>query len=43
MMTGFTDNYIKVEALYNAFMIGKCVSVELTGISESGNMTGSIN
>jgi threonylcarbamoyladenosine tRNA methylthiotransferase MtaB len=40
MMTGFTDSYIKVEADYNAFMIGKCVPVELTGIGNSGNMTG---
>ncbi len=39
-MTGFTDSYIKVEAPYNAFMIGKCVPVRLTGISKSGNMTG---
>ena len=29
MMTGFTDNYIKVEAPYNAFMIGKSVAFEL--------------
>jgi len=29
MMTGFTDNYIKVEAPYNAFMIGKTVAVVL--------------
>ena len=43
MMTGFTDHYIKVETGYNAFMIGKCVTVELTGISNSGNMTGKCN
>jgi len=40
LMTGFTDNYIKVEIPFNAFLIGKCVSVKLTGISKSGNMTG---
>jgi threonylcarbamoyladenosine tRNA methylthiotransferase MtaB len=39
MMTGFTDNYIKVETPYNALLIGKSVSVELTGIGASGNMT----
>jgi len=42
MMTGFTDSYIKVETDYNAYMIGKSVSVELTGISDSGNMIGVI-
>ena len=42
MMTGFTDHYIKVETSYNAFMIGKCVPVELTGIGSSGNMTGKV-
>ena len=40
MMTGFTDNYIKVETPYDALMIGKSVLIELTGISKSGNMTG---
>jgi len=39
-MTGFTDSYIKVEAPFNASLIGKTVSVELTGIGKSGNMTG---
>ena len=29
MMSGYTDNYIKVEVPYNALMIGKSVSVEL--------------
>ena len=42
-MTGFTDHYIKVEVPYNAFMIGKSVTVELTGISKSGNMSGRID
>ena len=42
-MTGFTDSYIKVEVPYNAFMIGKSAQVELSGISESGNMTGRIH
>ena len=41
MMTGFTENYIKVEVPYNYMMIGKSVSVELIGVSETGNMTGS--
>ena len=41
-MTGFTDNYIKVEVPYNAFLIGKSIPVELTGIGESGNVTGKI-
>ena len=42
MMTGFTENYIKVEAPYNAFVIGKSVSVELIEVCESGNMMGSL-
>ena len=42
-MTGFTDNYIKVEVPYNACLIGKSTSVELTGISKSGNMCGMMN
>ena len=42
MMTGFTGSYIRVEVPYNASLIGKCVPVELTGISRSGNMTGNI-
>ena len=40
MMTGFTDSYIKVEAPYDASLIGKSVSAKLTGIGKSGNMTG---
>jgi threonylcarbamoyladenosine tRNA methylthiotransferase MtaB len=40
MMTGFTDNYIKVETAYSPYMIGKSVPVKLTGISASGNMAG---
>ena len=42
VMTGFTDNYIKVETPFNALLIGNCASVELTGISKSGNMSGRI-
>ena len=42
MMTGFTDSYIKVEVPYNALLIGKCVHVELTGVNQSGKMTGNI-
>ena len=42
MMTGFTDSYIKVEAPYNASMIGKCMPMELMGIDKSGNMTGKL-
>ena len=41
-MTGFTDNYIKVEVPYNAFLIGKSVPVELIEIGKSGNMNGKI-
>ena len=41
-MTGFTDNYIKVEVPYNAFLIGKSVPVELMEIGKSGNMNGRI-
>ena len=40
MMTGFTDNYIKVEMPWNATIIGKSVQIKLTGISATGNMTG---
>jgi len=40
IMTGFTGNYIKVEMPYNAFYIGKSISVELIGIAESKNMIG---
>ena len=39
-MTGFTENYIKVEAPYDSLIIGKMVTVEIMDISESGNMTG---
>ena len=38
-MTGFTDNYIKTEAPYNVYMIGKSVTVKLNGIAQSGNMS----
>ena len=40
MMNGFTDSYVKVETTYNALLIGKCVSVKLTGVNKSGNMMG---
>ncbi len=42
VMTGFTGNYIKVEAPYDAQMIGKCATVEPGGIAVSGNVAGKV-
>jgi len=42
LMTGFSDNYIKVEVPYDACITGKSVFVELVGISKSGNMAGEL-
>jgi MiaB-like tRNA modifying enzyme len=39
MMSGFSENYIKVETLYNKELIGKIVEVKVTGIAENGNCT----
>ena len=38
MMYGFTGNYIKVETPYNENLVGKIISVKLTGIANSGNI-----
>lgn len=42
IMTGFTGNYIKVGIPYHADLTGKNIEVKLTGIGESGDMTGRI-
>jgi threonylcarbamoyladenosine tRNA methylthiotransferase MtaB len=42
VMTGFTGNYIKVEMPYNAILIGRCATMKLTGINDSGNATGEL-
>jgi threonylcarbamoyladenosine tRNA methylthiotransferase MtaB len=39
MITGFTENYIRVEADWQSALAGKIVPVVLTGIAASGNMT----
>jgi threonylcarbamoyladenosine tRNA methylthiotransferase MtaB len=39
MITGFTENYIRVEADWQKALAGKIVPVVLTGIAASGNMT----
>lgn len=39
MMTGFTRNYIKVEMEYQKHLVKSIVKVELTGVSETGNLT----
>ena len=39
MLTGFTDNYIKVEHPWEKHLSGEIFSVKLTGISQSGNVT----
>jgi threonylcarbamoyladenosine tRNA methylthiotransferase MtaB len=43
LMTGFTSNYIKVEALYNKDYIGKVFEVKLSAISKNGNYTVNLN
>jgi threonylcarbamoyladenosine tRNA methylthiotransferase MtaB len=40
MMTGFTASYAKVEAPYDATLIGRCTEWKLTGTGTSGNLTG---
>ena len=37
-ISGFTDNYIKVEIPFDDHLIGKCIPVLLSDISESGNV-----
>ncbi len=42
LMTGFTDNYIRVETVYDPEMIGCCVDVKLESRGTSSNMRGTI-
>jgi len=37
-MTGFTDNYVKVEMSFQAEMINKIATVQLQNINEDGNV-----
>jgi threonylcarbamoyladenosine tRNA methylthiotransferase MtaB len=37
MMTGFSENYIKVETLYRKELTGKIAEVKITGIAENEN------
>jgi threonylcarbamoyladenosine tRNA methylthiotransferase MtaB len=37
-MTGFTDNYIKVELPFQAELINKIATVQLQNINEEGNV-----
>lgn len=39
LMTGFTDNYIKVELPYDEKLINTLMGVQLMGFAESGNVT----
>lgn len=39
VITGFTENYIRVESPWQNKMAGQVVKVKLTGIADSGNMT----
>ena len=39
LMTGFTDNYIKVELPYDEKLINTLMGVQLMGITESGNVS----
>ena len=39
MITGFTENYIKVETEYDETLVGQIVKGTLSGISETGNAT----
>ncbi|GHT12373.1 tRNA (N(6)-L-threonylcarbamoyladenosine(37)-C(2))-methylthiotransferase MtaB [Bacteroidia bacterium] len=41
-MTGFTENYIKVEMPYNTACINRIVPVQLCAIADNGNVVGSI-
>ena len=38
LMTGFTDNYIKIEAPYDADLINQISTVQLLSINDSGNV-----
>jgi threonylcarbamoyladenosine tRNA methylthiotransferase MtaB len=39
MISGFTENYIKVETAYDETLVGQIVKGVLSGISETGNAT----
>ncbi|MDR1864230.1 MAG: tRNA (N(6)-L-threonylcarbamoyladenosine(37)-C(2))-methylthiotransferase MtaB [Bacteroidales bacterium] len=38
-MSGFTGNYIRTEAPYDAGCIGKCTAVRITGVNDEGQLT----
>lgn len=40
MMSGFTDNYIKVEIPYDPLLVNETSPTQLTGMALSGNMSG---
>jgi len=42
MMSGFTDNYVKVEVPYDAELVNKVVDVQLTEINSDGLMNATI-
>ncbi|MDY0196856.1 MAG: tRNA (N(6)-L-threonylcarbamoyladenosine(37)-C(2))-methylthiotransferase MtaB [Tenuifilaceae bacterium] len=42
IISGFTQNYTKVEVDYKKELVGKIVDVELLGISNTGNLTAKI-
>ncbi|MDR1984073.1 MAG: tRNA (N(6)-L-threonylcarbamoyladenosine(37)-C(2))-methylthiotransferase MtaB [Prevotellaceae bacterium] len=42
MMSGFSENYVKVEIPYIKEFTGKITDVEITGIAENGNATGKL-
>lgn len=37
-MFGFTENYVRVKAVYDPLLVNELVKVELTGMDEEGNM-----
>lgn len=43
LMSGFTDNYIRVEIPYDASMVNKEISIRLLKINSSGNVLGEIS
>ena len=42
MITGFTENYLRVEYPWQAKLAGKVVKMRITGIAESGRLTADI-
>jgi len=42
LMSGFTENYIRVEYPYNKSLVNQIVNMQLTGIQGSENMTGTL-